>query len=105
MPVTKQAIKKVRQDKRKAAVNLKLKFAYKKAVNDFKKGLTAANLTKAFSALDRAAKVNVIHKNKASRLKSRLSKMIKGKTASALKTTDAAVKKTIKSPSKKFQKK
>lgn len=107
MPVTKQAIKKVRQDKRKTAINLKLKSTYKKAVSDFKKGQTAANLTKAFRALDRAAKVNVIHKNKAARLKSRLSKLIASekKIAPFVKKTKATPEKTIKSPLKKVLKK
>jgi len=105
MPVTKQAIKKVRQDKRKAAVNLKLRNAYKKAVNEFKKSQTAANLTKAFKALDRAAKVNVIHRNKAARLKSRLSKRIQGKVTTVAKTVKTTSKKTVKVPSGKVSKK
>lgn len=74
MPVIKQAIKKVRQDKRKAAFNLAVRDKYKKAVGAFRKNPTAALLSAAFKALDRAAKTNVIHKNKAARLKSRLSK-------------------------------
>lgn len=76
MPVIKQAIKKVRSDKRKTATNLKKKLAYKKAVKDFRKKPSNALLSSAFKALDRAAKVNVIHKVKASRLKSRLSNLI-----------------------------
>jgi small subunit ribosomal protein S20 len=76
MPVTKQAIKKVRQDKRKTLINLKVKQAYKKAVRDFVKKPTEAGLVSVFKALDKAAKGNVIHKNRASRLKSRLSKKL-----------------------------
>lgn len=76
MPVIKQAIKKVRQDKRKTAFNLKVKNAYKKAVSEFRKGPTAIRLKTVYKLLDRAAKTNVIHKNKASRLKSRLSKLL-----------------------------
>lgn len=58
------------------------------------------NLTAVFSALDKAVKVNLIHKNKASRLKSRLSK---GTTQVATKPT---TKKTApkKSPAKKTKK-
>ena len=88
MPVIKQAIKKVRQDARKTSINLKRKNAYKKAVHDFRKSKTAAGLITAFVALDKAAKMNVIHKNKASRLKSRLSKLV----ASAKKTAPSAAK-------------
>jgi len=82
MPVTKQAIKKVRQDRRKAVINQRRKKAYKEAVSEFRKHPTAAGLVKAYKALDLAAKTNVIHKNKASRLKSRLSKLLaRGKSA------------------------
>lgn len=76
MPVTKQAIKKVRQDKRKTIINLKRKKIYKKALRDFGKNPTAAGLSVIYKAVDRAAKTNVIHKNKASRIKSRLSKKL-----------------------------
>lgn len=78
MPVIKQAIKKVRQDKRKAQINLKVKSAYKKTVSGFRKAPSTAGLKEVYRKLDTAAKTNVIHKNKASRLKSRLSKLIKG---------------------------
>jgi len=77
MPVIKQAIKKVRQDKRKTAFNLKVKLNFKKAVLAFRKNPNAANLNAVYKAVDKAAKTNVIHRNKASRLKSRLSKLLK----------------------------
>lgn len=76
MPVIKQAIKKVRQDRRKAEVNLKVKSAFKKAVSTFRKKPSEAGLTSVYKLLDRAAKTNVIHSNKAARLKSRLSKLV-----------------------------
>lgn len=95
MPVTKQAIKKVRQDRRKTAYNLPKKKAYKQAVKGYLKNPTAAGLKKVFSALDRAAKTNVIHKNKASRLKSRLSKKLSSKN----KKTVTVKKAPRKSPS------
>lgn len=37
------------------------------------------SLTRVFSALDKAAKRNIIHPNKAARLKSRLTKLLKNK--------------------------
>ncbi len=95
MPVTKQAIKKVRQDKRKTVFNTRVKKSYKKVLSDYRKNPTSALLTKVFSALDSAAKTNVIHKNTASRLKSRLSKLVKGSAPSEKKAT------TAKKPSKK----
>ena len=76
MPLTKQAIKKVRQDKRKTIYNMRTKKAYKQAVSAFRKNPTIKSISEVFSKLDRAAKINLIHKNKASRLKSRLSKLI-----------------------------
>ena len=78
MPVIKQAIKKVRQDRRKTEINLKVKKAFKNAVRDFRKKPTEAGLEAVYRKLDTAAKTNVIHRNKAARLKSRLSKLVKG---------------------------
>ena len=95
MPVTKQAIKKVRDDKRKTAFNLRKKRTYKRTVKDYLSKPTAAGLQKAFSAIDRAAKVNIIHKNKAARLKSQLSK----KLASKVKKSPETPKKSAKSSS------
>ena len=89
MPVTKQAIKKVRADRRKTAINLVRKIAFKKAVGAFRKKPTAAGLVAVYKAVDKAAKTNVIHKNKAARLKSRLSKMLAPK-AKPPKTAAAA---------------
>ena len=77
MPLTKQAIKKVRQDKRKTIYNLRVKKAYKQAVSAFRKNPTVKGIGDVFSKLDKAAKTNIIHKNKAARLKSRLIKLIK----------------------------
>ena len=77
MPLTKQAIKKVRQDKRKTIYNLRVKKTYKQAVAAFRKNPAAKSISEVFSKLDKAAKTNIIHKNKAARLKSRLIKLIK----------------------------
>jgi len=77
MPVTKQAIKKVRQDRHKTIINLKVKRAYRQAVLIFRKKPTEASLKTVYKLVDKAAKTNVIHKNKAARIKSRLSKLLK----------------------------
>ncbi len=87
MPIIKQAIKKVRQDKRKTEINLVVRGKYKKAVSAFRKNPSAALLSAAFKALDRAAKTNVIHRNKAARLKSRLSKKLAGGAKAAAPTS------------------
>ncbi len=77
MPIIKQAIKKVRADKRKTLINLRKKRAYKRAIVAFRKNPTKKALRLVYQALDKAAKTNVIHKNKAARIKSRLSKLLK----------------------------
>lgn len=75
MPIIKSAIKKVRKDKRRTDRNKKRATMVKNIVKNTRKTPTAKNLSSAFSALDKAVKVNLIHKKKASRLKSRLSKL------------------------------
>ncbi|NCP47168.1 hypothetical protein AUJ42_01390 [Candidatus Collierbacteria bacterium CG1_02_44_10] len=76
MPITKSAIKKLRADKKKAAFNRSTKTKAKSAVDEFKKLLSGVALSKAFSAVDRAAKKGVIKKGKADRIKARLSKKV-----------------------------
>jgi len=76
MPITKSAHKALRQSKRKAIVNRRVKNAVKQAIRLFKKSPTLANLKKLYSVLDKAAKKNIFHKNKAARLKSRLAKKV-----------------------------
>ena len=74
MPVTKQAKKKLRKDRRREKENLKLKSEYKKTIKKTKKSPTPKNLSQANKVLDKAAKKGLIHKNKAARLKSRLAR-------------------------------
>ena len=79
MPVTRSAKKALRRDRRRAIVNLGIKRKMKTALKKVKERPTKQNLTLAYSVLDRAVKKNVIHKNKAARLKSRLMKNILGR--------------------------
>jgi small subunit ribosomal protein S20 len=74
MPIIQSAKKKVRIDKKRSTVNLRIRRRYKEVVKKAKENLTPENLSKAYSELDMAAKKHVIHKKRASRLKSRLSK-------------------------------
>ncbi|MBI2594285.1 30S ribosomal protein S20 [Candidatus Curtissbacteria bacterium] len=76
MPVTKQAIKKTRADKHKTIFNLRIKKALKEAILAFGKNPTRGALKLVYRRADRAAKTNVIHKSKAARIKSRLSKKV-----------------------------
>lgn len=83
MPITKSAKKALRQSLRRRTINLKKKEAYKRLVRDVRKLISAGKageakkfLPQLYKSLDKAAKTNVIKKNKASRLKSRLSRLI-----------------------------
>ncbi|MBU1000426.1 30S ribosomal protein S20 [Patescibacteria group bacterium] len=76
MPIIKSAIKKVRKDKTRTIRNKKRKIALKALIKQARTNKTAKDLQSAFSALDKAAKVHLIHPNKSARLKSRLSKLV-----------------------------
>ncbi len=77
MPNLESAKKRVRSSARKAKVNkankLKLKSAMKKALCD---GSTKSDKLAAIVALDRAVSKGIIHKNNASRKKSRIALQI-----------------------------
>lgn len=45
-------------------------------IKTMRKSPSAKNLTRVFSALDKAAKRNIIHANKASRLKANLARLL-----------------------------
>ena len=74
MPIIKSAIKKVRKDKIRTARNKKRELNLKTVIKKTRASKMVKDLQAAFSALDKAAKVKLIHPNKAARLKSRLSK-------------------------------
>ncbi len=74
MPIIKSAIKKVRKDKTRTARNKKRALDLKSLIKKVRNSKTDKTLQAVFSALDKAAKVKLIHPNKAARLKSRLSK-------------------------------
>lgn len=80
MPVIKSAIKKDRKDKKREKNNIKYIKNYEKIFDLIKKKIKLGNknivdlIKKYYSAVDKASKVKVIHKNKASRLKSKIRK-------------------------------
>ena len=76
MPIIKSAKKKVKQDKVRSKTNSKYESAYKRVIGTFKRtgGKGKDALKELHSAIDKAAKKGVIHKKKANRLKSNLSK-------------------------------
>ena len=83
MPIIKSAKKALRQNIRRRKINLKRKADLKSIIKQYKK-LVSSNkeeakkyLPQVYKKLDKSAKVNLIKKNKASRLKSRLSALLK----------------------------
>lgn len=76
MPVIKSAKKKLRQDKKRTLQNKSLENLFKKMVKEAQKNPSKENIQKAVSVVDKAAKKNIIHKNKAARIKSSLSKLL-----------------------------
>lgn len=86
MPITTSAQKKQRQDVRKRNNNLIVKQKVKDVVKVFKSQPTKANLSKAYSLLDRASKKNVFHPNKSARIKSRLTKILANKKTAKTQT-------------------
>ncbi len=76
MPITKSALKALRKDKRKTAINRPIKSRVKSSLDQVKESKTADSLSLAFSAIDKALKRHLIHRNKAARLKSKASKII-----------------------------
>jgi len=85
MPITKSAQKALRQNRKRIRVNRKSKNSFKKALRDFKKKLTVETLKKAYSEVDKAVKKEMIHANKAARLKSQMAKMALKKVVSPAK--------------------
>jgi small subunit ribosomal protein S20 len=79
MPNLKTSVKDLRQNKRRAGFNRRIRNRLKKAVKNFEDLLKENNVDKAkdaleqaYKILDKAAQKNVIKKNTASRKKSRL---------------------------------
>lgn len=116
MPIIKSAQKRVRVAKKAAIRNFKtkrnLKSAVKSVQNIVKSGKKTADkeYNEAISAIDKAVKKGVIHKNKAARKKSQLARELKksgikpGKSTAKTQAKKPAATKTAakpKSPAKK----
>ena len=106
MPIIKSAKKRVKTANKAAARNSKTKRGLKGALKAFHRAVTGGKKetkelqSKAQSALDKAAKKGVVHKNKAARKKSQVAKA--AKTAAGA-SKPKAVKKAVakKAPAKK----
>lgn len=107
MPITKSAKKALKVSKRRHAENLLMKQQIKSTLKGVRLALDAKNkdvskeLSAAYSELDKAAKKNFIHKNKANRLKSRLTiAATKAGAKTDSKLSEKAVKTTTKTKAK-----
>jgi small subunit ribosomal protein S20 len=83
MPRTKSAKKALRQNARRRVFNLRRKREIKTVIKAFEKALIAKNketatiaLSAVYKKTDKLAKVGFLKKNKAGRIKSRLSKKL-----------------------------
>jgi small subunit ribosomal protein S20 len=96
MPVIKSAKKKLRQDIKREIVNDLLRKTLKDTLKEAQKSKTAEKIKKAVVLTDKAVKKNLIHKNKAARIKSRLSKLMKPVVNAKTTTTVTKKAKTAK---------
>lgn len=100
MPIIKSAKKRVRVARKAAVRNRKTKRNFRAALKIFAAKPSAKAHGEAQSAIDKAAKKGVIHKNKAARLKKRAAAKAKAAGVKpAKKTAKPAVKKAV--PAKK----
>lgn len=95
MPVTKTAKRALRGSKKKALVNSLTTTKLEAAIRVAKKSKNREKILAAITLLDRTAKKKVIHKNKAARIKSTLSKLMPKEKQKSPK------KRTVKKSSKK----
>lgn len=96
MPIIKSAKKRVKVARKATVRNVKVKRGLKAALKDFHASLTSGKKTaeshaKAQSAIDKAGKKNVMHKNKVARKKKQLAAAAK---KSGHKVAGTAAKKT-----------
>ncbi len=96
MPIIKSAKKRVKVARKATTRNVKTKRTLKSALKSFQSKVTGGSHSKAQSALDKAGKKGVLHKNKVARKKKQLAAKLKAagvkQSASAKKT---APKKTV----------
>lgn len=79
MPIIKSAIKKMRKDKKRTLRNKAIESSLKGLVKNMRRQPSQEQFQKVQSALDKAVKTNLVHANRASRLKGRLSQLIASK--------------------------
>ena len=94
MPISSSAKKSLRQAIRNKKSNLTAKKTFKLAAKEYLVTPTQDSLNKIYGLVDKLTKINIFHKNKASRLKSKYSRALTSKaTVNVVKKKTAAVKK------------
>lgn len=92
MPVIKSAKKKLKVDRKREFANKKARVFINLVIKKAQRKPTQGNIREAFKAIDKGAKKNIFHKNKAARIKSRLAKLINKKPPTETKTTKKSAK-------------
>ncbi|HJY98322.1 MAG TPA: 30S ribosomal protein S20 [Patescibacteria group bacterium] len=88
MPVTKTAKRALRSSRKKGLVNKAIIGTLEVSIRKALKAKSPESVAKAVSFADRAAKKRAIHKNRASRIKARLAKLlVKGSVKSPAKSS------------------
>lgn len=91
MPVIKSAIKKLRKDRTREVRNDELRKQLRDALRSVRKNSTdSSTLKSAYSIIDKATKQNLMHKNKAARMKSQVAKIVQPQTAKKAKSAVSA---------------
>lgn len=96
MPVTKTAKRALRSSRKKALLNKGITAALEIAIRKARTTKSEANIKRAVSLADRAAKTKTIHKNKANRIKRVLTKLLPKRTKAAKTKVVKKAKKTSK---------
>lgn len=102
MPIIANAKKALRQSKVKSARNSVVRAQVRNLVKKADAQADAAVISKLYSVVDRAAKKNILHKNKAARLKARAAKA--ATTAATNQPATPPVKKAAKPKTAKVKK-
>lgn len=77
MPIIKSAIKKMRKDRKRTKLNRSFITGLKKFVKVATAQKSPDKIKKAVSTIDKAVKKNLLNKNTAGRMKSKLAKLVK----------------------------
>ena len=76
MPILKNAKKALRVSERRATVNNRVRSRMRTLLQKMRNNPSTDQLTVVFSAIDKAVNKNLIHANKAARLKAQMSKLV-----------------------------